>query len=171
MGPNAEPWRRSAARHVYLAHFRVRFSDLDPLGHVNNAVYLTLLEQAAIDHASTAGFGFEDLKRLGGAFIARRHEIDYLAPARAGDWLRVTTWPEAMSGARAFRCYLMSRLSGEEIVAGIAADGLFPREVGPAPLGDVILRARTEWAYVNFSTGRPQRLPPGIAAEFLDPPR
>ena len=55
MAGSAEPWKESRAWHVYVAHFRVRFSDLDPLGHVNNAVYLNFLEQAAIDHATITG--------------------------------------------------------------------------------------------------------------------
>jgi acyl-CoA thioester hydrolase len=93
MAGSDAPWRRSRARHVYLAHFRVRFHEIDPLGHVNNAVYLTYLEQAAIDHAAVAGYDVERLRDLGGVFIARRHEVDYRLPARAGDWLRVTTWP------------------------------------------------------------------------------
>jgi acyl-CoA thioesterase FadM len=38
----------------FLAHVRVRFHDVDALGHVNNAAYLTFLEQAAIDHAALA---------------------------------------------------------------------------------------------------------------------
>jgi acyl-CoA thioester hydrolase len=167
MAGSTSPWIDSAARHAYVSYFRVRFSDLDPLGHVNNAVYLTMLEQAAIDHASAVGFGFEELRALGGAFIARRHQIDYLSPARAGDWLRVTTWPESMAGARAFRVYEMTRC--RDCAGGRVrpADGLFMRENVPAADGEVILRARTEWAYVLFETGRPQRLPAGIGKEFL----
>ena len=58
-----QPWHESAAAHTYVCWFPVRFSDLDPLGHVNNAVYLNLLEQAAIEHAALSGFAYEDLRR------------------------------------------------------------------------------------------------------------
>ncbi len=71
-------------RHRYLAHFRVRFHELDPLAHVNNAAYVNFLEQAAIDHAAAAGYDLERLRRVGGLFIARRHEIDFLRPVLAG---------------------------------------------------------------------------------------
>ena len=89
--------------HVYLLHVRVRYHELDPLGHVNNAVYLNWLEQAAIEHAEAAGWGAARLAELGGAFVARRHEVDYLRPAVAGDVLRVATWAESLDGARALR--------------------------------------------------------------------
>jgi acyl-CoA thioester hydrolase len=57
---------------------RVRFSDCDPMGHVNNAVYSTYLEQARIGV-------------LGGlsAFILARVEIDFRAELRAGEEVEV----------------------------------------------------------------------------------
>src|SRR5215213_1310317 len=76
-------------RSGFLAHFRGRYPEMDALGHVNNAVYLHYLEQAAIEHSSALGFTSELLDRLGGLFIARRHEIDYLRPAVVGDLLQV----------------------------------------------------------------------------------
>jgi acyl-CoA thioester hydrolase len=59
---------------------RVRFSDCDPMGHVNNAVYSTYLEQAR-------------LAVLGGLdrFILARVEIDFRAELRAGEEVEVAT--------------------------------------------------------------------------------
>ena len=59
---------------------RVRFSDCDPMGHVNNAVYSTYLEQARIGV-------------LGGLdrFILARVEIDFRAELRAGEEVEVAT--------------------------------------------------------------------------------
>ncbi len=170
MATSTEPWCRSRARHVYLAHFRVRFNELDPLGHVNNAAYLTYLEQAAIDHAAAEGFDAAHLRELGGVFIARRHEIDYLHPAVEGDWLRVTTWPADLAGARATRAYEIGRLALDELAAGPPLDGLRPATTARAPGGDLIVQARTEWAYVDVVTGRPRRVPPEVVAAFLVAP-
>src|SRR5699024_8640808 len=90
----------------YVCWFRVRFNECDPLGHVNNGVYLTYLEQAAIDHAAAGGWPSARLRAEAGAlFVARRHEIEYVRPATEGMVLEVRTWPSAMSGARAFREY------------------------------------------------------------------
>lgn len=164
---SAAPWRDSPARTVYVAYLRVRFHEIDPLGHVNNAVYLNYLEQAAIDHATALGFGMDHLAKLGGTFIARRHEIDYLTPAVAGDWLRVTTWPVELSGARAVRNYEITRLVDEERMDRPPADQMWKRDDAPIPLGDVVLRASTIWAYVSPITGRPQRMPVAMTEAFV----
>ena len=170
MATSNAPWRQSRARNVYLAHFRVRFNEVDPLGHVNNAVYLTYLEQTAIDHAAAMGYGAEPLRELGGVFIARRHEIDYLRPAHEGDWLRVTTWPVDLLGARAVRAYEIARLTPDELTAPPPSDGLRPVLTVAVPAGDLILTARTEWAYVDAVTGRPRRVPMDVVAAFLTSP-
>ena len=167
MASRDAPWQSSRARHVYLAHFRVRFHELDPLGHVNNATYLTYLEQAAIDHAAAGGYDAERLRALGGVFIARRHEIDYLRPARAGDWLRVTTWPVDLHGARAIRAYEIARLTVDDLAAGPPVDGRHATMTAPVADGDVLVSARTEWAFVDVVSGRPRRIPGEVIAQFL----
>lgn len=65
---------------VFETCFRVRFHEVDALGHVNNAAYLNYLEQAAIDHATFLGLDLRRLQALGGVFVARRHEIVFLKP-------------------------------------------------------------------------------------------
>lgn len=72
---------------------QVRFRDCDPLGHVNNAVYLTYLEQARFNlwkaqldfQARSAG----DIGPRGIGFILARVECDFRAQAKYGDWLDV----------------------------------------------------------------------------------
>ena len=59
---------------------RVRFRDCDSMGHVNNAVYSTYLEEARIGV-------------LGGlsSFILARVEIDFRAELRVGEEIEVRT--------------------------------------------------------------------------------
>ena len=64
----------------------VLFRDCDPMGHVNNAVYLTYLEAARFAWWRNA-FGAQGLKEHG--FIVARAEIDYRKPALPGDRLLV----------------------------------------------------------------------------------
>jgi acyl-CoA thioester hydrolase len=64
----------------------VLFRDCDPMGHVNNAVYLTYLEAARIAWWRSA-FGPQGLREHG--FIVARVEIDYRTPALPGDRLLV----------------------------------------------------------------------------------
>jgi acyl-CoA thioester hydrolase len=64
----------------------VRFRDCDPMGHVNNAVYLTYLELARFAYWKAAEIG-----RLEGevSYIIARVEIDFRASAKTGDILDV----------------------------------------------------------------------------------
>jgi acyl-CoA thioester hydrolase len=63
----------------------VRFRDLDALGHVNNAVYLTYLESARI--AWWQEVSGRPLAQIG--MILARTEIDYRSPAAYGERLEV----------------------------------------------------------------------------------
>ena len=65
----------------------VRFRDMDALGHVNNAVYLTYLESARIAYwlHVTRRSGLDALD-----MILARVEIDYRSPLAYGEALDVT---------------------------------------------------------------------------------
>ena len=70
----------------------VRFADLDAMGHVNNAVFLTYFEQArlafwlALHPHLAPGEAFEPT-RIG--FVLARAECDYASPVRLGERLLV----------------------------------------------------------------------------------
>jgi len=64
----------------------VRFRDCDAMGHVNNAVYLTYLEQARFAFWRDLG-GARALEDHG--FIVARVECDYRRAAKMGDRLVV----------------------------------------------------------------------------------
>jgi len=72
----------------------VRFSDCDPLGHVNNAVYSTYIEQARIV-LWRKQLGFElgkagpSRSKRGEGFILARTEIDFRSEAHDGEELEV----------------------------------------------------------------------------------
>ena len=155
---------RDPAKPAFVAYASVRFSDLDPLGHVNNAIYVTYLEQAAIDHAAALELGQERLATLGGVFIARRHLIDFLRPARADDRLQIVTWIGEMHGARAIRFYEIERQPGATATGWPRPDRRLKPGESLARFGDLILRARTDWAYVDPASGRPRRFPPDVLA-------
>jgi acyl-CoA thioester hydrolase len=65
---------------------QVRFRDLDPMGHVNNAVFLTYLEQARIAFFEQQGLSvaLDDMN-----MIVARVEIDFRAPVRLGQEVEV----------------------------------------------------------------------------------
>ncbi len=115
---------------------------IDEMGHANNVETLRWVEAVGRAHLAAVGFPLERLFAVGGAFVARRHEIDYLRPTYLGDRLVVRTRVASMGGARSVR------------------------EVSILRDEDEVARARTDWAFVDLATGRPRRVPGEIIAAF-----
>ena len=65
---------------------RVRFRDCDSLGHVNNAVYLTYLEEARVALREQFGLTWTEM-------ILARCEIDFRDQVSVGEEVEVTMWP------------------------------------------------------------------------------
>jgi acyl-CoA thioester hydrolase len=75
---------------MFIHRLEVRFRDCDPMGHANNAVYLTYLEQTRFSHwRSLWGFGTPQLPPGRPGVILARVECDYKRPAKYGDTLEV----------------------------------------------------------------------------------
>jgi len=74
-------------------HVQVRFRDCDPYGHVNNAVYLTYLENAR--------FALWRAQDVRGVILARA-EVDFRSQATYGDDLEVRVRLEGL-GRSSFR--------------------------------------------------------------------
>jgi len=75
-----------------VAGVEVRFRDLDAMGHVNNAVYLTYFEQARLAfwraiHPGGVPDEAIDPARIG--FVLARAECDFVSPVRLGERLLV----------------------------------------------------------------------------------
>lgn len=68
---------------------KVRFSDLDAMQHVNNATYLTFLEEARIDYFSKLFNRRYD--NLDFEAVVGRIEINYIHPIVLGDEVEVLT--------------------------------------------------------------------------------
>jgi len=118
---------------------------MDALGHVNNAVYQNYLEQAAIEHSEYLGLTLDVYRQVGGVFVMRRVEIDYLRPAVAGDTLEVTTWLKEMRGTRALRCY----------------------EIRKQNQDNLLVTAEALWVWVDTQTMRPKPIPSAMLDKFL----
>jgi acyl-CoA thioester hydrolase len=73
----------------------VRFRDLDGMGHVNNAVFSTYLEQARL-----AWFGDDDAMPLSDVILART-EIDFRAPVGLGEVVEIGVRPTRL-GTKSF---------------------------------------------------------------------
>ena len=69
----------------------VRWSDMDAFGHVNNARFLTLYEEARVAMFFT-GARAQGLTSFEDGIVISRHEIDYLRPVDYGEDVRIELW-------------------------------------------------------------------------------
>jgi acyl-CoA thioester hydrolase len=129
----------------YTTHCQIRWSDMDAYGHVNNARYLTLFEEARTELIARVARDRFGLKNLLTGIVVGRHEIDYLRPIDyQPDPVRIEVWMEEVRNA--------SFTVGYEL---FDHDG-----------GAVVARARTRMVPYDLSAGRPRRLAPE-EKEFL----
>jgi len=129
--------------YVFISDIRVEAEHIDELGHANNAVYVTWLEQCAWQHSQSLGLGLGDYQRLNRAMAVLRHEIDYLAAAYEGDHLQLGTWiTESDQRLKMKRNFQLIR----------PADKV------------TLLRAQTTFVCIEMTSGKPKRMPP----EFLE---
>jgi YbgC/YbaW family acyl-CoA thioester hydrolase len=62
--------------------YTVRFSDCDPMGHLNNARYIDYMLNAREDHLKQAyQINLLEYHKQGIAWVVRRHDIQYVRPA------------------------------------------------------------------------------------------
>ena len=72
----------------YFHPITVRFADLDPQAHVNNAVYLTYLESARLGYYEQVGI-WERQAGMKTGMVVAHIDIDYLAPIFFGQAIQV----------------------------------------------------------------------------------
>jgi acyl-CoA thioester hydrolase len=99
---------------VFVHRETVRFSDLDPMGHVNNAVYLTWIENARIEFLRALGaFDSPDTSQM--TMILARVEVDFRAPLGFGEGVEIAVHT-ARLGTKSFDLEY-ELLAGDRIVA------------------------------------------------------
>lgn len=85
---------------THLFHTRVYYEDTDLAGIVYHANYLKFIERARSEMVREAGISQTALKADRGiVFAVRRMEMDFIAPARFEDDLRVETRLTGIKGA------------------------------------------------------------------------
>jgi acyl-CoA thioester hydrolase len=122
----------------------VEDDDIDNLGHASNVAFIRWLQDVAIAHSESVGFGFDAYRKIGGIFVIRRTEIDYLRPALRGQTLELRTWLSSWMAAKYVRETEIKR----------TADGA------------MIARASVTWGYLDVASGRPVRVPDAIREAF-----
>ncbi|MCW6008091.1 acyl-CoA thioesterase [Micromonospora sp. CPCC 205371] len=98
----------------FVFHCALRWSDMDVYGHVNNARFLTLFEEArvAMMFVAARDAGVSTLEE---GVVIVRHEIDYLRPVDYGDPVRIEMWIEEIRAARFTVAYEL--FDGDEVAS------------------------------------------------------
>jgi len=116
---------------------------IDVLGHVNNVVWVQWMEQIATAHWDAVSPP-EHRERY--VWMVVRHEVDYRGNIRLGESVAAETFiPAGPTGARFVRHFRFTDAAGRAIV-----------------------RAQTTWALIDQATGKLTRVPPEVAAPFMD---
>ncbi len=76
---------------------RVEWRDIDPVQHVNNAVYVAYIDDAALQDYAAHGWPAARMQAAGFMVAVRRHQIEYRLPALLDDMLRIETWRDGAS--------------------------------------------------------------------------
>ncbi|MBL8092768.1 MAG: acyl-CoA thioesterase [Anaerolineales bacterium] len=145
---------------VYTRAFKVRYTEMDAYGHVNNAAYLRYMQEAAFEASSASGLPLARWAELGRAWFIRDTEIEYLRPLTYPETFTLDTWLSARGQAWVRREYD------------------FKRD------GETFARAYSIWALVDLKTGGPavadavalaplggiDAIPLGPRPRFAEPP-
>ncbi len=118
--------------------------DIDFMGHVNNARYLSWVQDAVLAHWQKLAPPEAVANHL---WIALKHEITYRKPAFLNDDVIATVILERVHGARAFYETIIKR--GEDVLAEV----------------------KSSWCCIDSATHRPARIAADIAAYFLPQPK
>jgi acyl-CoA thioester hydrolase len=142
---------------IYRHEIVVSDSDTDMVGHVNNVVYIQWMQDAALAHSAALGWSAERYQVYGAGWVARLHQIEYLQAAYPGDRVIVKTWVADMRKVTSMRRYQMVRYESTK------ANG----PSSPESLREVVLAvAHTNWAFIDFQTRIPRRIPAEIASAY-----
>lgn len=128
----------NAAPHSFA--IAVDPSDIDFMGHVNNASYLKWVQDAVIDHWRSLAPAEAVAAHL---WVALKHEITYLRPTFLDDTVVATVLLEKFHGARAFYETVIRR--GEDVLAEV----------------------KSSWCCIDAETLRPTRLARDVVARFF----
>lgn len=121
-------------------------SDIDEHSHVNNAVYLRWIQDAATAHWRS--LASPDAQRAIG-WVVLRHEIDYKIPAGIDDEILLRTWVGAASRLKFERFTEVVRKIDKRLLA----------------------KSRTVWVPVDWQTGKPTRVSAEVREKFSVIPR
>jgi acyl-CoA thioester hydrolase len=115
----------------------IRETHLDLFGHVNNAVYLELFEEARWDIVSPRGFSVETIQATGHGPVVLEIKIKFIRELRVREKIVIRTWCASYTGKVGTLIQVMMNERGEEACRAEFVYGLFDlnkrRLIAPTP--------------------------------------
>lgn len=132
-------------RGVFTHKFTVNEDPKNYIRHVNNLSYLQWFIDTAIMHSDTLGWGMQECKERGLAWVVKTHKIDYISEALQGDELMIYTWIHHINRTRSTRRYKCVRADNKKLIA----------------------QAETLWVLVDYESGKPKSIPEDLSKKFI----
>lgn len=124
--------QESQSAPILEAEIPVRYHELDSHGNLRPVMLLNFLQDAAGMHATQLGVSVVDLRPLGLTWVLSRLHLVVDRYPRAGQTIRLQTWPSTRKGLFSCREFCLTD-----------------------DLGRSVARATTSWAVLNTATRRP----------------
>ena len=142
---------------------RVAYHECDVNQIVRDACYLRYMQEAAFAASAVAGYWEDRYQALRRIWLIRESAVDFVAPLRYGDSVRVRTWVADFRRVRSRRAYELWAV-GTDGQSGYV-------HAGPST-ERLVARAYTDWVFLDLDTGRPAVIPAEVIAAFFpdDPP-
>jgi acyl-CoA thioester hydrolase len=132
------------AHQVFTVNKRVEWQDLDPMEHVNNAVYMAYANECGFQAIAAFGWPWKRMVENGFAILLRRCQIQYIEPALLDDELVISTWASGVRRSTATRHYTIQRKTDDALLCQTNMLGV----------------------WVELESGRPIRIPRCFLEDF-----
>lgn len=111
----------------YNTQMKVRFSDCDPIGHLNNVKYLEYMMNAREDHVTeNYGFTYEEIiRKYGCTWIAVQNQLAYLKEVRPNKIVNISSKVIEISERTTVVELLMKDAKNEVIHAALWVTAIF----------------------------------------------
>ena len=86
------------SNQIFTSQIHIKETDLDTFGHVNNARYLTLLEQARWDIVRPRGFGLSEIQKTGVGPVVLEVDIKFKRELVLNDVVQINTYCSKVDG-------------------------------------------------------------------------
>ena len=102
---------------MFKMRTRVSWRDVDPAGYVNNAMYLSYINDCGMEVAARSGWTLDRMWKAGFGILVRRQQIEYLREALMDDEIEIATWLSEVKRSTSIWHFTITRVKNNELLA------------------------------------------------------